>query len=391
MAPYNYILLFTVVLGLAICEVKRGKGRNLIFLGIVSAALIAMGYLRANTVAVDYVMYENYFYAVADGGWDYIKNSSINTYFTEPGYVLINYLVSLVTRDVHVFMGVISLISVGLTAGLVYRRSPSPWMSMMVFISFGFWFNSLNFIRQQLAILIFLFAIEFIQKKKLVPYLLIVVVAALFHNSILIMLPIYFFANLPFNWKTITFYGVGAFILTISTMPIFEFLTQYIWKFYATEEGIYYMRGRDFMTALFPLLLFVAAALFSKVLIRKKPENLVLINLSYYSCLLYLMTLQHFLYQRFGMMFFAVAILLIPEIMACTEPDSGMVTEFNTLMAEGKNSQNLHRIGVLKRQIHDAKWLYWAAIAILLVAGYAYYYFLMDSNRVLLVPYLTWL
>ena len=102
-------------------------------------------------------------------------------------------------------MLVIAIVSVTLTAVLLYKYCQIPWLGMTIFILFGFYGNTLSFIRQSIAIAIFLFAIKYLCAKKMwpsiVPYMIIILVAASFHKSILIMVPAYFIARLAVNWK----------------------------------------------------------------------------------------------------------------------------------------------------------------------------------------------
>lgn len=64
-------------------------------------------------------------------------------------------------------------------------------MSMFVFMCM--YFNqSLNIMRQWLAIGIYLYGVQYLLEKKLVHYLIVCVVAMLFHSSAVITIPIYF-------------------------------------------------------------------------------------------------------------------------------------------------------------------------------------------------------
>lgn len=62
---------------------------------------------------------------------------------------------------------------------------------MFIFFIVGLWFDSLNVVRQYLAIAVWLFAYPFMRDRKPVPYLLISGLAFLLHPTSVVLLPLY--------------------------------------------------------------------------------------------------------------------------------------------------------------------------------------------------------
>ena len=397
MTAYNLLLFGIIVFGIGLCEINKNRASNkiriILFMVLSSLALIILSSLRGNTVGIDYPNYAIFFTQVHNGGWAFLI-SPANTYRFEFGYSLLNYFVSLFTGNVLVFMAVVSVVAVTLTAILAYRYSPIPWICMFVFASFGFFGNTLNFIRQALAIAIFLFSIKYLKDKKFLPYLGIVIVAALFHKVMWIMIPIYFISHIKINWKSLTAYSVlTAFIMGLS-WPLFYFITQFTFKAYRTQEGLYYMNGRDWQTAAIPVITMITALILKKFILQRDPKNVVLINFSVYSGLLYIMTCQHFLFQRFGMIFFTSTILLIPELLASVGVDNGQV-EVQSIESSKvyKNKEQKKKALQERRQIKSNqnmhKYIYYYAVAAVLFIGLLYNVWILMANRVNLIPYVT--
>lgn len=393
MLAYNLLLLWVLVLGICICEIKRSRRNNLIFLIIVSVSMIVMAYLRADTVGIDYKQYETYFNQVRSGGWSFLI-SGANGYRIEPGYSLLNYVVSLFTGDIHIYMLVVAIITVTLTAVVLYKDSPIPWIGMFVFASFGFFGNTLSFIRQSIAISIFLFAIRFLKEKKLLPYILIVLLAVSFHKATIIMIPVYFIAHIKINRKSLlTYAGLTALVMAFS-WPLFHLVTKYVYQYYATEEGLYYMMGRDWQTAAIPVITTITILILKDFLLKRDSQNVVLINLSIYSGLLYIMTCQHFLFQRFGMMFFTSAILIIPELLASVGVESvqaDAVGSENIKAYRNKEQKKkmLQEHRQLKSQINMHKYIYYYTAAAVVFIGFLYNVWILLQNRINLTPYIT--
>ncbi|BFP41098.1 hypothetical protein FGF1_19430 [Flavobacteriaceae bacterium GF1] len=78
----------------------------------------------------------------------------------------------------------------------------------------GFLFASMNGMRQTMALVIFMYAIKFIEEKSLLKYTLYIAFAFAFHTSILLVYPFYFFINkISFSDKKWIFLYVVTFII----------------------------------------------------------------------------------------------------------------------------------------------------------------------------------
>ena len=74
-------------------------------------------------------------------------------------------------------------------------------LPLMFFFSLvtGFFFWTLSGLRQSIAIMIYFYAIKFIIEKNLFKYVVTVLLASMFHVSILLMLPMYILKNIKYN------------------------------------------------------------------------------------------------------------------------------------------------------------------------------------------------
>ncbi|HIR57670.1 MAG TPA: EpsG family protein [Candidatus Gallacutalibacter pullicola] len=396
MLPYFLLAAGVAVLGFILCEWKKPRYANEIFLSVSSVAMVVFASLRDHTVGVDYdYTYAPFFQQVCDGGWPFLI-SDANGYRIEMGYSLLNYLVSLISHDVRVLMLVIAIVSVTLTAVLLYKYCQIPWLGMTIFILFGFYGNTLSFIRQSIAIAIFLFAIKYLCAKKMwpsiVPYMIIILVAASFHKSILIMVPAYFIARLAVNWKWLVVYAAAMVLVMSFSWQLFDFVTGTLGLFshYATLEGLYYMNGRDWNTAVVPVLCGIAAFACSKIILKRNPNAGPLINMSVYSMILFIMTCQHFLFQRLAMMFFTTTILLIPMLIKCADPDEEKIALIEARINQSQISEKAKEKEIAQKK-KELKYYYYDFVAAALVVGFLYLWWQLSANRIALVPYVTFL
>lgn len=388
MGPYWLLLLVSGVSGFFLCELKKSRSRVLLFVAALTCVMAAMGAIRNPTVGVDTKMYMEYFSGVCGQDFTFLFNSA-NLYWKEPGYGLLNFIVSRVTQNPQVLIGLVSALIIILRGIFIYIYSSSSWVSVFVYISFGFFGYALCTLRQELAISILLFALPFLQKRKLLPYALITVAAALFHASAWILLPIYFIANLPLNRIMLGVYAGGTLLLLLISEPLLAFVTKYVYKIY--QPGSYYTMGRDYSTAVFPVVTFILALLLMKKLLALRPENRVLINYACYAGFLFVLTLKHFIFQRIALLFLPAALLLIPEFLRCVFPDSAKQEKLRGLLAldNSRKKQNREKIGELRLELKNEMALYYTVLGLILAGCMVYFLFLLTSNRLLLAPYHT--
>ena len=374
MWAYAIIVFSILIIGLLLGEWKPSRKKEILYLCISSVILIVFSSIRATNVGIDYFQfYVPFFENVHSGGWGYLI-SDANTYRSEFGFSLLTYLISFVTGNPFVYAAVIAVFMVGLTALVLYRDCPKPWVGMFIFVAFNFFGNTLSYLRQSLAIAIFLFAIRYIKEKRIVPYMLLVLLAASFHNSLLLMIPIYFLAQIPVNRVSMGVYAGVTVLVLIFSWQLFDLVTQFVYQYYATEQNLYFMNGRDFMTGFVPVLAMVMIIGFKKLLLKQNPRNVVLVNLAMYAGIFFILTWKHFLFQRIGNIFFTAAILYIPELLAALQ---------STATEEEKEKRFLAGKGSWRN------YGYYYGLAAVMAFGLIYYFWFIQQNRINLLPFYT--
>lgn len=385
MVPYYVLLGVVSVLGFVLCELKKSRRRDLIYVCICTVLMLLMAGLRSGKVGVDYGAYANYFIKVTREDFSYALSMS-HGFPLEPGYRLLNYLISLITSNVYIFMAIISAVIIVPRMVFVYKYCKSTWLGVFVYVSFGFFGYAMCTLRQELGITVAMFAIPFLQNKKPLPFFLIVALSGMFHSSMWIFLPFYFIAWIPVNWKSLAVYVSGTVFVLIFSEVILNFITDYIYTGY--KPGSMFTEGRSLNTAFIPILLFLCALLMKKRLLEYDPRNVILLNFSCYAALLFVLTIKHFIFQRVALIFLPAAILLIPQMLASVDVD---MSQYALLEQEApdpsKKKQFLGKQAELKRRLKDEKNFYYMTMGFILFGGLIYFAFLQYANRLLLVPY----
>lgn len=162
----------------------------------------------------------------------------------EYGYDLLNYICARIGCSPGVFFS----LTVFIQFSLIYYsfRSKTNFLVLIYFfyMTTGQLFGSLNIIRQAMAFSIFLYIIKYIERRKLVKYLVGVLIAFSFHSSSLILIPIYW---LPFVWR-LTLEKIGAkghvilyLGITLSSAFIFSYFLSATSEFLSTTVYFNYV------------------------------------------------------------------------------------------------------------------------------------------------------
>lgn len=158
------------------------------------------------------------------------------TLFSEFGFELLSYLTKYISNEyfddsaVPFFM-FISLLVLVLTYSSILKYSQHRVLCLFCFLMLGFYTFHFNGARQAIAIAIFLFSLRYILSANLKKYLLCLFIGFLFHKSILICLPFYYFFRQPLTLRMVSMIVfisvVMAFFITYLVDVAAEFDQRY--------------------------------------------------------------------------------------------------------------------------------------------------------------------
>lgn len=393
MTPYILLFLLTAIVGFFYLEKDPSHKKHLLFLLAITVLMVLMAVIRHPGVGVDYdyepenpdyqAGYKYYFQSVAQEDFSYI-NSPENIYRREPGFFLLNFLLSRISADPLIACYGISALIILLRMLAVYKYSSSYWVSAITYMGYGYFIYSFCTFRQELASSILLFAIPFLQKKKLLPYLLIVLLAASVHTSMLLFIPIYFVARLPINKLSLSLYGSAVLFVLFFSEPLLELIIRYLPALSAYGPDSYFMQGRPWVYLFFPLVFFGMILLLKNKLLERNPDNIVLINLYTWGTMIFLIVVKHFMAQRVALVLLPVIVLLMPEVFGALRVDQAKYAELDT----GAN-QNTLRHKQLKARRKSEYESQRALTGLLTIVCGLYLLFMLRFHGLRLTPYVT--
>jgi transmembrane protein EpsG len=204
------------------CVIRRNHKYSYFLMLCCWMPLFLVSGLRWN-VGTDFgPIYVKGFQKISEGG----------TFPWEMGYIFLNKAVSTITKDPAGIFILTSFIFLTFVFKAMYDLSVDIRLSVLLLVSTGFYFQSMNIIRQSITSAMFLYSLKFIRDKKFVPFLTVILLASTIHLSALIFIPVYFFCQLRIPPRK------GILLLLISIIclpfvrPVFVFLvslTKYKW------------------------------------------------------------------------------------------------------------------------------------------------------------------
>ena len=230
MAPYMIAFALSVLL-CAIAEhiLLRSKRAGIPFLGLSVLVPVILAGARDYTVGTDIRAYGNFVFESA------VTSRSMFSFVLrrsdiEPVYRLLAFLVSRFTDNPHWFYFFTALIICGCTMGglLYYRRYCSITLGWACFL-FLFYGDTLNTMRQCLALGVIFMSFPLFLKRKYIPFAVLQAVGILFHMTgvIALLLPVLYLLmeKIPPRW--IQFYFViGCMVLILFYSPVLRLILQ---------------------------------------------------------------------------------------------------------------------------------------------------------------------
>jgi transmembrane protein EpsG len=218
-----YILAGFLIVVMNILFYKKSKYSffgNIIALSI----LFLLSVFRDISVGTDYQYYENMFRVIGEHSFSDWKSQLILVK-KEFGWYYMNkifynsgtfFLYSLCFYSIMYFF----------IFKTILEKSSIPLLSILLYFFCGYYFASMNIMRQAFVFSFFFYSIRFIIQGKFWKYTLVLLLSSLFHMSALILIPLYFIRE--FKWSKLFLTIILIISLIMGYTNLFIKITPYI-------------------------------------------------------------------------------------------------------------------------------------------------------------------
>lgn len=246
---------------------------------------------------------------------------------TEPGFnFVVRVLYTLSGKEDYLLMfGVFAAAIVAVFLKVLNEQTESFSWAFFMFMTMGLYYRSFNTVRYYFALALATFAIRYlldINRENIFRFLLVILFASLFHKSVLIVIPMYFIARIPWKkWALIPLvvFGVAAALLHNQIMEIaLKLYPSYNNTVYIEETHTIIENAAPIMGCLFMI---VIGIICYKDAVKDRVDNRMYFNMNIMAVVLYLSCFWLPLVTRFAYYLTTVQILFIPNIICSIRDD----------------------------------------------------------------------
>lgn len=224
-------------------------------------------------------------------------------------------ILNLLISNFYIFIAIISLFYIITIYFLIKDnlKINQYWFAVLILLINPYLFIiHTSALRQTIAICFFIFAVNFVFKRKLIMYIIFILIATGFHASAVILLPFYFIlTESKINKKYIII--IYALLALLLLTPLFEIITNKILEYLPNHYLYYFKQGAQnsirsmlISSFFFFLIIFNINKLHGKEIIYGK--------LSLIATTISLLAVKLSMISRVGMYFDIFLIITIPQI-----------------------------------------------------------------------------
>ena len=220
MSVYEYIVLAVIVGGILLPQQGRRRKNYIILMLIIHTFVCGFRYCY---LTGDLQKYGWNFYDMVNRAWlsESMLAGGRNTLF-----FMFSKLISELTGDFQVFLFLVALIVEIGVAAIIYRYSPMPWMSYLVWNCIGFYIFGFSAIKQALAMGILLFSLICILEDNWKGFLIFTLIAGFIHMPAFIFLPAYWIAKSHINNMMLLMYVFSGVLIFVNRSRIVSFFSE---------------------------------------------------------------------------------------------------------------------------------------------------------------------
>lgn len=224
-AIYYIILAAVIVLGRLMPQSGKKKKNYIILMAALHAFVSG---LRYKLLTGDLQKYAYTFLTVKDKDW------FSEDVFSEGRNFLFMWFLKAVNQitdgNFQIVLIIIAVFIELAVAIVVFKHSPSPWISYLIWNCFGFYSFGFSALKQSFAMGFILLAFSAIMEKKPVKFIIFVVIAGFIHFPAIIFLPAYIIASRKITYKNAIIYIVIAILIFALRNDIVELSSDFYYE-----------------------------------------------------------------------------------------------------------------------------------------------------------------
>lgn len=290
------------------------KKRNFFTTGLILMPFLQIYMILALkniSVGTDTVPYLTGFKDLRYLEWGTIFDLAVKNplYNFERGFIFVSKAISTFTDDFKLYNALMGLLMMLPLYRFIKKHSDMPFLSVLLFITFGFMNFYLSGMRQAIAISIVLFSYDYIVDRKIWKFFITIAVASLFHTSSVIFIPAYFLVNFTFTPVIAIGYVISLGLIYALRFSIIGIITKFYYgNVTITDTGAYTLM-------LIVIVTFIAGLFFYKKAITISQNNKIIYNLIAIAATLMIFNTTSNIALRAANYYYIFMLLFIPVVL----------------------------------------------------------------------------
>ena len=285
---------------------KKYVRRRWAWLLVAALPMFVLIAFRSTSMGNDTGGYLTFFDRMIDTPLDKIFIENKTGYNFEPGFVLFEKLMTYVTHVPEVYQVIYSSIYLLAVTTFANQLEKSNFSFLFFFATLGTYTFMFTGVRQCLAMSICLFSYKFIKERRIIPFLILLLLAFTFHKSSILFIAAYFIYKRKIGWLNAAIYAGFAGFAYIYIDVIQEWFNKTLEYEYGIEET---GSGMIFLVVVVAITVFsYFAVLYYK---KQTRESTGLLNIGVITLIMWLLRLATRVAERpsYYFLFFTAAML----------------------------------------------------------------------------------
>ena len=242
-------------------------------------------------------------------------NSVIAVYNKDVVFYVLAKIFTYICTNENIWLMLVSAPLIYAVTKIIYRYSKIPSLSFIVFLALNYYGMNFTLLRHSIALAFVLLSYPYLKERKIIKFLIYIMVASCFHQTSLAFILAYPLINIRFNYKQLIALFIILLISIFAKSMIFELIFSVL---KADRFQSYADRGVtiDLMLFYINTVVLLFSYIFYKVKTKKQYKEIdMLLNLSTISSAFLLLTPIIGEAYRVAMFFGIFNILLLPNVL----------------------------------------------------------------------------
>lgn len=318
-AVYIISIIILIIIGITYRQLRLklmpdiGNTQDYALIFLVYVYLLAFAVFRSEVVGNDTLAYIDIFKSVA-ASKDFPEYS--NRY--EYGYLIYNKLCSLISKNPQTVIIITGIITTTCYIIFINRYSKSIAISLLLFIFLRFYDDTLNVLRQCLAMCVIFYSFKYLSNRNFLKFCICIILAYLFHKTSIVFITAWWITSMKLNKRNILIFSIVAIVLSVQFGLVFQEALAIFETYSYYADGIYFgdTRFATIINLIIQSLLFaIAYTIYNINESRVSRNDEIMLMLWLTGICILIVSTQFNLFDRIATYFNVFSIIALPNML----------------------------------------------------------------------------